>query len=281
MIQAACSQVKKYYGVQLVLENITFEVQDGERVAIIGKNGSGKSTILKLITRQESPDAGTVSIRKNTVTGYLEQIPEYEEGMTVSQVCRLAFEKLDGIREEMTVLEKRMEELTYKGTLSEEETDRLEAILKRYTNLQTQYETEGGYETEERFSRICTGLKLSESFLKAEFGRLSGGEKTLVCLAKTLLQEPDLLILDEPASGIDQNGMAKFYRTIYDYKNNHDLAIILISHDLEYVAEYADEVILLDTRILKDGPPAKVFESEEFRSVFGSVRYPLEQEGAK
>lgn len=80
MIQVSCSQVKKYYGAQLVLENITFEVQEGERVAIIGKNGSGKSTVLKLITRQEMPDEGTISIRKNAVTGYLEQMPEYGRG---------------------------------------------------------------------------------------------------------------------------------------------------------------------------------------------------------
>lgn len=76
---------KKYYGAQLVLENITFEVQEGERVAIIGKNGSGKSTVLKLITRQEMPDEGTISIRKNAVTGYLEQMPEYGRGMTVNR----------------------------------------------------------------------------------------------------------------------------------------------------------------------------------------------------
>jgi len=80
MIQVSCSQVKKYYGAQLVIENITFEVQEGERVAIIGKNGSGKSTVLKLITRQEMPDEGTISIRKNAVTGYLEQMPEYGKG---------------------------------------------------------------------------------------------------------------------------------------------------------------------------------------------------------
>lgn len=272
MIQVACSQVKKYYGVQLVLENITFEVQDGERVAIIGKNGSGKSTILKLITRQESPDAGTVSIRKNTVTGYLEQIPEYEAGTTVCQVCRLAFEKLDGIREEMTVLEKRMEELTYKGTLSEEETDRLEAILKRYTSLQTQYETEGGYETEERFSRICTGLKLSESFLKAEFGRLSGGEKTLVCLAKTLLQEPDLLILDEPTNHLDMSML----QWLEEYLKTYRGTVLLVSHDRCFLDAVVTRTLEVENGVIEEYPGNYSYYLEEKER-----RIQLQQEAYK
>lgn len=157
MIQVSCSQVKKYYGAQLVLENITFEVQEGERVAIIGKNGSGKSTVLKLITRQEMPDEGTISIRKNAVTGYLEQMPEYGKGMTVKQVCRLAFEKLDGLREEMKRLERQMEALAEEGTLSEENARHMDEVLKRYMALQTKYETEGGYETQDRFARSAQG----------------------------------------------------------------------------------------------------------------------------
>ena len=87
MIELSCSQLKKYYGAQLVLENITFEVQEGERVAVIGKNGCGKSTILKLITRVEAPDEGCVSIRKNAVTGCRAQITVYEENITDTTVC--------------------------------------------------------------------------------------------------------------------------------------------------------------------------------------------------
>lgn len=107
-----------------------------------------------------------------------------QQGNDCKQVCRLAFEKLDGLREEMKRLERQMEALAEEGTLSEENARHMDEVLKRYMALQTKYETEGGYETQDRFARICTGLKLSERFLEAEFDRLSGGEKTLVCLAK-------------------------------------------------------------------------------------------------
>ena len=93
----------------------------------------------------------------------------------------------------------------------------------------------------------------------------------LISLALT--EEPQLLLLDEPVAGIDKNGMDLFYETIDNLKKNYDLAIILISHDLEYVAKYADEVILLDTKVLKRGTTEEVFGSEEFRSVFGKVDY--------
>lgn len=237
MIQLSCSQVKKYYGAQLVLENITFEVQEGERIAIIGRNGSGKSTILKLITRQEAPDEGAVSVRKNMVVGYLEQLPEYEAGMTVEEVCSLAFEKLTVMKEQMRRLEKEMEEAAGRSAGGQENI--MEDILRRYTALQMQYETEGGYETEERFARICTGLKLSGSFLKAEFSTLSGGEKTLVCLAKTLLKEPDILILDEPTNHLDMSML----QWLEEYLKVYRGTVLFVSHDRSFLDAVATRVI--------------------------------------
>ena len=154
MVELSCSQLKKYYGAQLVLENITFEVQEGERVAVIGKNGCGKSTILKLITRVEAPDEGYVSIRKNAVTGYLEQMPVYEEEMTVRQVCEQAFRELVMLQEQMRALERALENAAGSGGEGD-----IDALLKKYTRLQEKYEAGGGYEMEERLSLIHIWMK--------------------------------------------------------------------------------------------------------------------------
>ena len=109
-----------------------------------------------------------------------------------------------------------------------------------------------------------------EDCLHKQLGNLSGGQLQRVLLSLAISDEPNLLLLDEPVSGIDKNGMDLFYHIIDDLKKNYDLAIILISHDLEYVEKYADEVILLDKKILKKGKPKQVFESEEFSQVFGA-----------
>ena len=98
---------------------------------------------------------------------------------------------------------------------------------------------------------------------------LSGGQLQRVLLSMAIMDEPNLLLLDEPVSGIDQNGMELFYRTMDYLKKNFDLAIILISHDLDYVAKYADKVLLLDKKILKQGTPKEVYASEEFGRIFG------------
>lgn len=234
MIELSCSQLKKYYGAQLVLENITFEVQEGERVAVIGKNGCGKSTILKLITRVEAPDEGYVSIRKNAVTGYLEQMPVYEEEMTVRQVCEQAFRELVMLQEQMRALERALENAAGSGGEGE-----VDALLKKYTLLQEKYEAGGGYEMEERFARICTGLKLSGEFLEARFRTLSGGEKTLACLAKVLLQNPDILVLDEPTNHLDMSML----QWLEEYLKNYKGTVLMVSHDRYFLDAAATRIL--------------------------------------
>lgn len=118
--------------------------------------------------------------------------------------------------------------------------------------------------------RILEHLRVfqAEYLLDKQVCNLSGGELQRVMLSMAIMDEPNLLILDEPVSGIDQNGMELFYKTIYQLKENYDLAVILISHDLEYVKRYADKVVLLDGTILKQGSVKEVFASTEFARVF-------------
>ena len=127
------------------------------------------------------------------------------------------------------------------------------------------------YKKKRLYEEIQEALRIFEveNLIDRQVCNLSGGQLQRVLLSMAIMDEPNLLLLDEPVSGIDQNGMELFYRTMDYLKKNFDLAIILISHDLDYVAKYADKVLLLDKKILKQGTPKEVYASEEFGRIFG------------
>ncbi len=170
MIELALKEVEKYFGGNRIFSNITFEVQSNERVGLIGRNGTGKTTVFKIIAGIENQDKGSISIRKNSTVGYLHQIPDYPEQFKVIDVLKIAFEIQYEINRELKILEVQMSSL--KG-------NELEYALRKYGELNELYEAKGGYEIEEKMSKVCTGLKFNEEFLNREFISLSGGEKTL------------------------------------------------------------------------------------------------------
>ena len=187
MFELSLVNVKKYMEATLVLKNINFQVYSGEKVGIVGVNGSGKTTVLKLIAGilpmdycvgypgATSPgyDEGFINKPSGVTCAYLEQIPQYENGIKVIDVLKMAFSEVYEIEEKMHKLEDEMKVL--KG-------EELERSLKQYSRLVQSYEVKGGYNTEEKLAKICTGLKFTQNFLDKEFNLLSGGEKTTVIL---------------------------------------------------------------------------------------------------
>lgn len=230
MIQIACNGIKKYYGAQLVLSNITLEAQEQECYAIVGKNGCGKTTLLKLLMGKEQPDEGTIAIRKGATIGYLEQIPIYDDKLTVKEIIQQAFSQIIEIKAVMTEMEQKM------ACCDENE---LEKVMDRYSNLTQSYESLGGYEMEERFAKICSGLRLSDYFLSQTFKELSGGEKTLAGLAKVLLQNPDILLLDEPTNHLDLSMLQWLEEYITSYKGT----VLIVSHDRYFLNRTVNKVI--------------------------------------
>lgn len=233
MIELSLNAVEKYFGANLILRNITFEIQTGERVGLVGRNGSGKSTILKLISGLESIDKGNIAIKKGAIIGYLEQISSYNEEYTVNEVLNLAFNDLIQIEEEMIKLEKKMK------VLDEAELDK---ILKLYSSMQEQYEIRGGYEKEEKLSRICNGLKFSDEFLNKHFTLLSGGEKTTVMLGKILLENPDILLLDEPTNHLDMDSLDWLENYLKEYKG----AVVIVSHDRYFLDSAVSKIVEIE-----------------------------------
>jgi ATPase subunit of ABC transporter with duplicated ATPase domains len=231
----------------LVLKNINFQVYAGEKVGIVGVNGSGKSTILKLIagieemnyypgypqTSSYGYDEGFVCVPREATCAYLEQIPQYEDGMKVIDVLKVAFDEVYTIENKMRELEEKMKFL---------ETDNLEKALKQYSKLVELYEVKDGYNTEEKLNKICTGLKLDESFLNKEFNLLSGGEKTTVVLGKLLIDNPDVLLLDEPTNHLDMDSI----EWLEAYLKSYNGIVIIVSHDRYFLDNVVTKIVEIE-----------------------------------
>ena len=247
MFELSLISVKKYMDATLVLKNISFQVYAGEKVGIVGVNGSGKSTILKLIAGvlpmnycigypgATSPgyDEGFIRKPREATCAYLEQIPKYEDGIKVIDVLKLAFEEVYSIENKMRELEEKMKFL---------EANNLEKALKQYSELVELYEAKDGYNTEEKLSKICTGLKLDENFLNKEFNLLSGGEKTTVVLGKLLIDNPDILLLDEPTNHLDMESI----EWLEAYLKSYNGIVIIVSHDRYFLDNVVTKIIEIE-----------------------------------
>ncbi|MGD7023710.1 ribosomal protection-like ABC-F family protein [Rossellomorea vietnamensis] len=247
MLELSLNGVKKYMDATQVLENITFEVMTGEKVGIVGANGSGKSTVLKLIagmipmeyypgypqTTSYGYDEGFVNLPKDAAVAFLEQMPEFPEGMKVSDVLNLAFEEIKAIEKEMRSAEEKLAIL---------EGEDLEKALVKYSDLLQLYETKGGYEVEEKMGRVCTGLKFHERFLNKDFELLSGGEKTTVMLGKLLMNSPDILLLDEPTNHLDMESI----EWLESYLKNYKGIVLIVSHDRYFLDNVVSKIVEIE-----------------------------------
>lgn len=233
MIEISLNNVEKYYGANQVLKGITFQVLKGEKVGIVGRNGTGKTTLFKVIAGMENYDKGLISVSKGSQIGYLEQITNYPDEFRVIDVLKIAFHNEFKILSNLRELEARMSNVGG---------NRLESIIKKYGELQNLFESKGGYEIEEKLSKVCNGLGLNEKILNTKFKDLSGGEKTTVLLGKILLEEPDILLLDEPTNHLDMDSIDWIESYLLEYKGT----VIIISHDRYFLDNVVNKVIEIE-----------------------------------
>lgn len=234
-------------GGQEILKDINLHIHCGSLNAIIGRNGAGKSTLIRAILG-DIPHTGNIEF-KDSENGRIQKL------------------KIGYVPQSLNI-EKQTPVSVY------------DMIAAYQSNVPV-----FAIKSKKQKERILEHLRIFEAdyLIDKQVCNLSGGELQRVMLSMAIMDEPNLLLLDEPVSGIDQNGMELFYRTIYQLKENYDLAVILISHDLAYVKKYADKVILLDGTILKQGTVKEVFSSAEFENVFQAEagREATEREEAK
>ena len=227
------SNISVKRGSKQIIKNVNIHIHCGKLTVIIGKNGAGKSTLLKAILG-EIPHEGSITFKNKN---------NEEKKIKIGYVPQ----KLDLENSPITVYDMVASFSSNKPTF-------LFKSKKLYEKIKEHLKDFG-----------------ADNLIDRKVNRLSGGELQRVMLGMAMMSKPDLLILDEPISGIDKNGKEQFYKKIYDLKKSNDMAIILVSHDFEYVKKYADDVILLNQVIEKEGTPDEVLKSKIFIDTFGEV----------
>lgn len=233
MTICSVNNVKKSFGGNIIFENISLEIKNGERIGLVGRNGSGKTTIFQLLTGIEGLDAGAIHVKKGTRIGHVAQIPKFNNEMNVYDVLSSAFKKEKELEIEMHALEKNMAE--------EQESSALQKLMERYGVIQERYAFLGGYEIEANIMKVANGLQVTELFPRS-FMELSGGEQTKVSLAYMLLQKPDLLLLDEPTNHLDLFAVEWLEQFLKEYTGT----VMVISHDRYFLDEVITKIFDLE-----------------------------------
>ncbi|MED2488892.1 ABC transporter ATP-binding protein [Bacillus thuringiensis] len=233
MTICSVNNVTKSFGGNIIFENISLEIKNGERVGLVGRNGSGKTTIFGLLTGMESLDTGVIHMKKGTRIGHVAQIPKFDEAMTVYDVLSSAFKVEKKLEKEMHALEKNMAE--------EQEQSSLQKLMERYGVIQEKFAFLGGYEIEANIMKVANGLQVTNLFSRV-FTELSGGEQTKVSLAYMLLQKPDLLLLDEPTNHLDLFAVEWLEQFLKEYNGT----VMVISHDRYFLDEVVTKIFDLE-----------------------------------
>ena len=229
MIDISVSGLVKEFEVgKKILDGLTFQVDAGERVGLLGPNGCGKTTFLRILTGEVHPDEGDIVVAPNKRMGLISQIPVYPAGYTVEDVLDTAFLPLHEMEEEMTQLSQRM---------AEGESD--SALLSRYDKLSAAFQAGGGYETDTNKNKVCNGLSIPQDMRERPFDMLSGGEKTRVNLARLILEDTDILLLDEPTNHLDLRAT----EWLEEYLERFKGTVLAVSHDRYFLDKVVRRVV--------------------------------------
>ena len=228
MVDIQVTDLDKYFVIgEYLLQGLSFEIQEGECVAILGRNGCGKTSLFNILTGQMDFDKGDVYVNPNKKLGLISQIPQFPEGYTVEDVLRSAYAVILKVKQRMELLECQMAQ----GATQEQ--------LREYDSLTNRFQSGGGYEMDVEVDKICNGLGIPVQMRTQEFASLSGGEKTRVNLARLLLEKTDILLLDEPTNHLDLNSV----EWLEGYINTFKGTVLTISHDRYFIDQVADRVI--------------------------------------
>ena len=256
--------VTKRYDPDLILNDISVSIEHGDRIGLIGRNGTGKTTLIKIINGMLANFKGKVTSAKGLRIGYLSQEPELARDCTLRQEMLKVFEKRRALEDKMLLLAEAMER--------QETPD----ILAHYARIQEQHEQLGGYDYEHQINRILGGLGFNESDFNLPIGVLSGGQKSRATLAKLLLEEPDLLLFDEPTNHLDIKGI----EWLENYLNiEYNGAVLVVSHDRYFLDKVVRKVWELTEHKIKiyRGNYSKYVETKKVEQLVGKREFKKQQ----
>ena len=235
MLDIVFNHVSKNYGNKEIFDQISFEIKSKEKIAIIGQNGSGKTTIFKMIAKEESSSTGEIIVRKDAKVGILTQYPNEElNNYTIKEILYSSFKEIKN-------LEKKL--IEYEKKLNESDENNLEKNIIKYTKIQEEYQNMGGYEVDSKIDKLVSAFNIT-SLLNRKYIDLSGGEKTIVNLISIILQEPDILLLDEPTNHLD----ISMLELLEKFLNTFNKTVVIISHDRFFLDKTVNKIFLVDNK---------------------------------
>ena len=220
--------VKSFDLEKRILDGLSFQVDSGERVGLLGKNGAGKTTLFRMLTGELEPDEGEIQLGAGRRVGLISQIPVYPAGYTVEDVLRSAFARMYRMKDEMDTLALRMEQ----GASDE-------TTLRRYGELNARFEGLGGWDTDTAVNKVAGGLSIPQAMRQRDFDCLSGGEKTRVNLGRLILEDTDILLLDEPTNHLDLQAT----EWLEEYLRKFRGTVVTISHDRYFLDRTVTRII--------------------------------------
>lgn len=271
MILLSAKNLTKVYGVDVILEDVSFHINEGDRVGIIGANGAGKSTLLKMLSGELSCDSGEFFMSKETTLGYLKQSDNFSSENTVLEEVDGIFDGIRQMEEEMLELSA---EISRRADAGESGPD-VERMLHRYDEMQEQYSRKGGYSYKSEITGILSSMAFGEEFYNKKISTLSGGERTRLALACLLLKKPDLLFLDEPTNHLDIGTLKWLEQYLKSYKGT----IVLVSHDRYFLDQTVNRIFEVENHKLHtyEGSYSSFAEQKRMRREAQMRKYQTQQ----
>ena len=262
MIILSAQHIAKSFGVNAVLRDVSLTVQQGDRIGLVGVNGCGKSTLMRILAGLDAQDGGEISLVRGLRVGYLAQQNMVTSGETV-------WNELQKVYEQVFAMEKKLRELEDEMAHAHTDAQRFAQLSADYDRLTQRFEEADGYSWKSMVSGVLNGLGFKPAQYDQCVDSLSGGEQTRLCLARLLLQKPDLLLLDEPTNNLDIYHATNLMRIVRRLCDELGKTVILVLHEINYAAFYSDYICaFVDGKIAKFGTVQEVITKENLSDIY-------------